>query len=99
MTQSSSCLVLLEVLFMQSGLDLIYSYKMWMLLREDCTNLIQCSGVFNMGICAFAPHLSKSLDQFCSLRSEQSPMQFILNWTSLHEIFFRLLYLFLTVAH
>jgi len=58
---------------------------MWMLLREDCTNLIQCSGVFNMGICAFAPHLSKSLDQFCSLRSEQSPMQFILNWTSLHE--------------
>ena len=72
---------------------------MWMLHLEDCTNLIHCSGGVNMGSCAFMPHLSKSVGQFCSLRSEQSPMQVILDWTSLHEIFFRLLCLFPTVAH
>ena len=38
--------------------------KLWMLHKEDCANLIKCSGVFSMGICAFAPHLSKSLGQF-----------------------------------
>ena len=42
---------------------------------KDDANFTKCSWGFNMGICTFAPHISKKLGQLCSLTQEQGLVQ------------------------